>query len=158
MTVRSVALILAVALAAFGLLPAQADETQGACVPIGVAVCPSLAIGEFAPDSAGASGGVVVSTSIPHIPVPYIPQVAIALPFRGRGRYAATGELRTYGTLYAGAGAGIGNLDGLGFPGFTFTAFAGLKVLPNVSLVARYYAGGKSGAGNTGFFGLRFGF
>jgi hypothetical protein len=69
---------------------AQADETSGACVPIAVAVCPSVAVGEFAPSSAGPSGGVVVSASVPHIPIGYIPQVAVAIPFRGPGRYAAT--------------------------------------------------------------------
>jgi hypothetical protein len=154
---RFVAALLAVA-AALLAAPAVADETQGACVPIAVAVCPSIAIGEFAVDSYHPGPGVVVSASVPHVPVPYIPQVAIALPFNGSGRYAATAELRTYGSLYGGLGAGVGNLDGLGEAGFTFTAFAGLKIVSNVSLIARYYLGGKSGAGNSGFFGLRFGF
>lgn len=138
--------------------PARADETSSACLPIVVAVCPSIAAGEFAPNSVGPSGGVVLSASVPHIPASYIPQIAIAVPFRGPGRYAVTGELRTYGNLYGGIGAGIGNLDGFGQSGFTVDVLAGIRIVPNLSLVGRYYFGGKSGGGNSGFFGLQLGF
>jgi hypothetical protein len=138
--------------------PAGADETTGACVPIAIAVCPSISIGEFVPNPVGPSGGMVISASVPHIPIGYIPQIAIAVPFRGPGRFAATGELRTPGNLYAGAGAGIGNLDGAGGSGFTFDLLGGLRLARNVSLVGRYYFGFKTGGGTSGFVGLRFGF
>lgn len=139
-------------------VPVSADETTGACVPITIAVCPSIAIGEFMPNPVGPSGGIVISASVPHIPIGYIPQIAVAVPFRGPGRYAVTGELRTPGNLYAGAGAGIGNLDGAGGSGFTFDLLAGLRLARNLSLVGRYYVGFKSGSGTSGFVGLRFGF
>lgn len=135
----------------------RADDTS-ACVPIAVAVCPSLAIGEFYPNGTAPSAGIVASASIPHIPAPYIPQIAAAIPFRGSGRYALTGELRTYGALYLGVGAGVGNLDGAGPAGFTVDVLGGLQIVPNVSLVGRYYLGGHSGNGDSGFIGLRVGF
>ncbi len=141
-----------------GARPARADDTAGACVPIAVAVCPSIAVGEFVPNPVGPSGGFVISASVPHIPIGYIPQLAIAVPFRGPGRYAATAELRTPGHLYAGVGAGVGNLDGAGGSGFTVDLLAGLQVARNVSLVGRYYFGGKAGGGTSGFVGLRFGY
>ncbi len=153
------ALLAALVGAGIGAESARADETVGACVPIAVAVCPSIAIGEFAPNSAGPSGGIVVSASVPHIPIGYIPQIAVAVPFRGPGRYAVTGELRTPGTLYAGVGAGIGNLDGTGGSGFSADLLAGLRLARNVSFVGRYYfGGGKAAGGTSGFFGLRFGY
>jgi|GEM_PF-2069643 hypothetical protein len=135
--------------------PARGDETTGACVPIAVAVCPSIAVGEFVPNPVGPSGGIVISASVPHIPIGYVPQVAVAVPWRGPGRYAVTGELRTPGALYAGVGAGIGNLDGVGGSDVTFAVLAGLKLARNISLVGRYYFGA---AGTTGFFGLRVGY
>lgn len=151
------------ALAAAGVLTfgtsgrARADDTS-ACVPIAVAVCPSVAFGEFFLNSNGPSTGIIASASIPHIPAPYIPQVAVAIPFRGSGRYAVTGELRTYGLLYGGVGAGTGNLDGAGPAGFTLDVLGGLQIIPNLSVIARYYFGGHSGGGNSGFVGVRLGF
>lgn len=136
---------------------ARADDTS-ACVPIVVAVCPSIALGEFLPSSAGDSAGVVLSASIPQIPTGYVPQIALALPFRGPGRYAVTGELRTYGRIYGGIGGGIGNLDGVGQAGFTFVVLGGVQLVKNISIVGRYYVGVRSGAGNSGFVGIRFGF
>jgi hypothetical protein len=153
--------LLAAAFAAIFIIaarPARADDTAGACVPIAVAFCPSIAIGEFAPNPVGPSGGIMLSASVPHVPIGYIPQIAVAVPFRGPGRYAATAELRTPGNLYAGLGAGLGNLDGAGGSGFTVDLLAGLRVARNVSLVGRYYFGFKAGGGTSGFFGLRFGY
>lgn len=154
---RRLLTVLLAAILAVGAQPARADETTGACVPIAVAVCPSIAVGEFAPNPLGPSGGIVISASVPHVPIGYIPQIAIAIPFRGPGRYAATAELRTPGSLYVGFGAGLGNLDGVGGSDFTVDLLAGLRVARNVSLVGRYYFGGK-GVGTSGFFGLRLGY
>jgi hypothetical protein len=152
------AALAAASVLAFGTCEcARADDTS-ACVPIAVAICPSVAFGEFFLNSNGSSTGIVASASIPHIPLPYIPQIAVALPFRGSGRYALTGELRTYGRLYGGVGAGTGNLDGVGLGGFTLDALGGLQIVPNLSVVGRYYFGGHSGSGNSGFVGVRLGF
>lgn len=156
---RAAGLVLAFAGALAAAAPAaSADETPGACVPIVVAVCPSIALGEYAPTFNSPSFGAVLSASVPHIPIAYVPQIAVAIPFRGPGRYAVTGELQTYGALNMGIGAGIGNLDGVGQSGFVFDVLGGIRIVPNVSLVGRYYVGLRSGAGNSGFIGLRFGF
>lgn len=152
-----VATLVAFALGLSVARSARADDTS-ACLPVAVAVCPSIAVGEFLPNLAADSGGLILSASVPQIPVGYVPQIALAFPFTGSGRYAVTGELRTHGFLYGGVGGGIGNLDGVGATGFTFVALGGVRLAKNLSIEGRYYLGTRDGAGNSGFVGIRFGF
>jgi len=146
----------AAAVLAVGGEPALAAEPPtSACRPIAGAFCPSLALGAFVPASGGPSGGLVLSTTIPHLPTAYDPRMTLALPLDGDGRFGVTAEARTVGRNYAGVGAGYGRLGSQ--HGMLVDLVGGTRLTPLTAIEARFYGGGGAN-GAVGFVGLRFGF
>lgn len=93
----------------------------------------------------------------PGIGLPGIkPQVSLALPFTGGGRYAATAEGAAHlpGGIFAGGGLGIGRLDAPLTTGLIYDVFAGTAIAPHVDVIGRYYAGLNHYTGQGLFAGL----
>ena len=127
-----------------------------AALPLAASATTTLAGGAFI--GSKTSAGVVGSAG-PSLPiVPIAPQVSVAVPFNGGGRYAVTGEVRTTGSSFIGGGIGVGKLDPNGKTGTVFDGIAGgTDILPYTALVARVYSGASRGIGTNAFVGVQIG-
>ena len=136
-------LLAAAVLALTGALPAAAATT-------------SFAGGAYGGSSTTATGGVLtLSQGIPLSPIG--PEASVAVPFDGTGRYALTGEVRSKGPAFIGAGAGVGKLTPDGTTGTIYDAFAGVNVLPHIGVVGKVYSGFTNHVGTNTFVGLQVG-
>ena len=126
--------------------PAKADTAIGA--------------GVFLPGDGSSSLGVLGSYNLFSVPaVPLKLQLSAGAPFGPGGRFAVTLETE-YETskFFLGGGAGGGKMKSQGgTPDAMYDLFAGVRLLPLISLQARYYGSGSSNTGNATYLGLSFG-
>ena len=84
------------------------------------------------------------------------PQLSVAFPFTGGGRFAATAEGVAHipGGPFVGGGVGFGRLDQPLTTGFLYDLVAGTTIAPHVDVVGRYHAGLNHYTGQALFAGL----
>jgi hypothetical protein len=116
-----------------------------------------VSAGYMATTDKNASLAAVGTLHGPGISLPGIhPQLSVAFPFTGGGRYAATAEGVAHipGGPFVGGGVGFGRLDRPLTTGFLYDLVAGTTIAPHVDVVGRYYGGLNHYTGQAIFAGL----
>jgi hypothetical protein len=118
-----------------------------------------ISSGVFLPGDGSTALGLVGSYNLLGIPgTPIKVQLTGGLPFGPGGRFAAVveGEYES-GRFFGGGGAGGGKMRVNGAPDAMYDFFAGVRVVPLISLQARYFGSGSAKSGSAMYLGASFG-
>jgi hypothetical protein len=145
MNIRNILASVAAALM-LSVAPALADTAIGA--------------GVFLPSGGSNAFGILASYNLIGIPTtPIKLQITAGAPFGPGGRYLTVveGEYESR-RFFAGVGGGGGKMTVGGTSNAMYDLFAGVRVLPLISLQARYFGSGNGNAGSALYLGASFGF
>jgi len=119
----------------------------------------SIGPGVFLPSDGSTAIGLLGSYNLLGIPAtPVKVQLSAGAPFGPGGRFAALveGEYEAH-RFFVGGGAGGGKMRVHGVADAMYDLFAGVRVLPLVSLQARYFGTGNANAGSAMYLGASVG-